>query len=239
MSEVLTLQNVTRTYHQADKSLEVLRGVNLELKAGEVVALVGPSGSGKTTLLQIAGLLDNPTSGQVMLAGLDMSKAGDSERTFARLKHIGFVYQFHHLLPEFSALENITLPQMMQGVRESEANQQSEALLAALGLAARASHRPAKLSGGEQQRVAVARAIAKRPAVLLCDEPTGALDVQTGIRVLEALMEVSTRFCSTTLLVTHNADVARLGDRVVRFLDGGIRRIEINSGRAAPADLVW
>jgi len=223
MSEVLTLQNVTRTYHQADKSLEVLRGVNLELKAGEVVALVGPSGSGKTTLLQIAGLLDNPTSGQVMLAGLDMSKAGDSERTFARLKHIGFVYQFHHLLPEFSALENITLPQMMQGVRESEANQQSEALLAALGLAARASHRPAKLSGGEQQRVAIARALAGHPALLLADEPTGNLDQHTAEEVFSLLMKLARKQKLAALIATHNMDLARRMDRMVRLEDGVLK----------------
>jgi len=223
MSEVLTLQNVTRTYHQADKSLEVLRGVNLELKAGEVVALVGPSGSGKTTLLQIAGLLDNPTSGQVMLAGLDMSKAGDSERTFARLKHIGFVYQFHHLLPEFSALENITLPQMMQGVRESEANQQSEALLAALGLAARASHRPAKLSGGEQQRVAIARALAGHPALLLADEPTGNLDQHTAEEVFSLLMKLARKQKLAALIATHNLDLARRMDRMVRLEDGVLK----------------
>ncbi len=223
MSEVLKLKHITRTYHQADKTLEVLRGVNLELKAGEVVALVGPSGSGKSTLLQIAGLLDNPTSGQVLLAGLDMSKAGDSERTFARLKHIGFVYQFHHLLPEFSALENITLPQMMQGVRESEANQQSEMLLATLGLSQRASHRPAKLSGGEQQRVAIARALAGQPALLLADEPTGNLDQHTAEEVFSLLMKLARERKLAALIATHNLDLARRMDRMVRLEDGVLK----------------
>ncbi|MDX2113186.1 MAG: ABC transporter ATP-binding protein [Alphaproteobacteria bacterium] len=223
MSEVLKLKHITRTYHQADKTLEVLRGVNLELKAGEVVALVGPSGSGKSTLLQIAGLLDNPTSGQVMLAGLDMSKASDGERTAARLKHIGFVYQFHHLLPEFSALENITLPQMMQGVRESEANQQSEMLLATLGLSQRASHRPAKLSGGEQQRVAIARALAGQPALLLADEPTGNLDQHTAEEVFSLLMKLAHERKLAALIATHNLDLARRMDRMVRLEDGVLK----------------
>ncbi len=223
MSEVLKLKHITRTYHQADKTLEVLRGVNLELKAGEVVALVGPSGSGKSTLLQIAGLLDNPTSGQVLLAGLDMSKASDADRTAARLKHIGFVYQFHHLLPEFSALENITLPQMMQGMRESEANQQSEALLATLGLSQRASHRPAKLSGGEQQRVAIARALAGQPALLLADEPTGNLDQHTAEEVFSLLMKLARERKLAALIATHNLDLARRMDRMVRLEDGVLK----------------
>jgi putative ABC transport system ATP-binding protein len=158
----------------------------------------------------------------------------DRDLTRYRRQHVGFIFQFYNLIPSLTARENVEL------VNEIAENPMPAAeALDLVGLGDRLDHFPAQLSGGEQQRVAVARAIAKRPAVLLCDEPTGALDVQTGIRVLEALMEVSTRFCSTTLLVTHNADVARLGDRVVRFLDGGIRRIEINSGRAAPADLVW
>ncbi|MCE2927725.1 MAG: ABC transporter ATP-binding protein [Rickettsiales bacterium] len=223
MNSVLGLRHVVKEFEQAEKTLQVLRGVDLELKAGEVVALVGPSGSGKTTLLQIAGLLDNPTSGEVMIAGHDLSKAGDRERTDARLKHIGFVYQFHHLLPEFSALENIALPQMMQHKKEQDAIQKSQSLLAALGLADRTTHRPAKLSGGEQQRVAIARALANDPALLLADEPTGNLDQHTAEEVFAMLMKLAKERKLAALVATHNLDLARRMDRIVRLEDGMLK----------------
>jgi putative ABC transport system ATP-binding protein len=211
-----------------------LRDIDLDIAEGEMLVLLGPSGSGKSTLLNILGGLDRATSGDVAFRDRSLTAMADEELTRYRRQHVGFIFQFYNLIPSLTARENVEL------VNEIAVNPMPAAeALELVGLGDRLDHFPAQLSGGEQQRVAVARAIAKRPAVLLCDEPTGALDVRTGVRVLEALMEVSSRVSSTTLLVTHNADVARLGNRVIRFLDGGVRRIETNSGRAAPDDLVW
>jgi len=234
MAPTFSLRKVGKRYGDGPAAIHALRDVDLDVAQGERLVLLGPSGSGKSTLLNILGGLDRATSGEVRFRETSLTAMPDRDLTRYRRQHVGFIFQFYNLIPSLTARENVEL------VNEIAENPMPAAeALDLVGLGDRLDHFPAQLSGGEQQRVAVARAIAKRPAVLLCDEPTGALDVQTGIRVLEALMEVSTRFCSTTLLVTHNADVARLGDRVVRFLDGGIRRIEINSGRAAPADLVW
>ena len=223
MSNILSLHNITRRFEQGGASLDVLNGVNLELKSGEVVALVGPSGSGKSTLLQLAGLLDTPTSGSITIADDDMSVASDKIRTLARRKHIGFVYQFHHLLPEFSALENVVLPQMMAEVSEANAQQKAQELLTTLGLKSRVSHRPGKLSGGEQQRVAIARALANDPKLLLADEPTGNLDSHTAEEVFTLLMRLAKEKNLAALVATHNMDLAKRMDRVVSLQDGKLR----------------
>jgi len=234
MPPTFSLSKVGRRYGEGPAAVHALRDVDLDVAEGELLILLGPSGSGKSTLLNILGGLDRATSGNITFRNSSLSAMPDDELTRYRRKQVGFIFQFYNLIPSLTARENVEL------VNEIAENPMAAAeALDLVGLGDRLDHFPAQLSGGEQQRVAVARAIAKRPAVLLCDEPTGALDVRTGIRVLEALVEVSTRFRSTTLLVTHNADVARLGDRVVRFLDGGIRQIETNTGRAAPAELIW
>lgn len=218
---ILNLRGITKTYSRdLAKPVEVLRGVDLTLAAGELVALVAPSGAGKSTLLHIAGLLDTPDSGSLMLAGQEMATARDRPRTQARRRDIGFVYQFHHLLPEFTALENITLPQRANGVAKSEAETRARDLLAKVGLADRAGHRPAEISGGEQQRVAFCRALANAPRLLLADEPTGNLDTQTAEIVFEMLINLVRQTGLTALVATHNTALAERMDRVVR-LDGG------------------
>jgi putative ABC transport system ATP-binding protein len=228
------LHKLGKRYGEGSAAVHALREVDLDIMEGELLVLLGPSGSGKSTLLNILGGLDRPTSGEVSFRGESLTAMTDQALTRYRRKHVGFVSQFYNLIPSLTARENVEL------VNEIADDPMPAAeALGLVGLADRLDHFPAQLSGGEQQRVAVARAIAKRPAILLCDEPTGALDVRTGVRVLEALVEVNKRFGSTTLVVTHNADVARLGDRVVRFLDGNIRQVEANSRRAAPAELVW
>lgn len=234
MTPTFSLRKVGKRYGDGPATIHALRDIDLDIAEGEMLVLLGPSGSGKSTLLNILGGLDRATSGDVAFRDRSLTAMADEELTRYRRQHVGFIFQFYNLIPSLTARENVEL------VNEIAVNPMPAAeALELVGLGDRLDHFPAQLSGGEQQRVAVARAIAKRPAVLLCDEPTGALDVRTGVRVLEALMEVSSRFSSTTLLVTHNADVARLGNRVIRFLDGGIRRIETNSGRAAPDALVW
>jgi lipoprotein-releasing system ATP-binding protein len=218
---VLELKNITRTYEQAGAALTVLSSLNLAVKKGEVVALVGQSGSGKTTLLQIAGLLDNPTSGEVIISGEDVSRASDKKRTELRRKNIGFIYQFHHLLPEFSALENVVIPQLIAGVSRKVAEERAKELLSSLGLAERFSHRPARLSGGEQQRVAIARALANSPAIILADEPTGNLDPRTADSVFAMFMDMAKKTGQAALVATHNIELARRMDRIVH-LEGGI-----------------
>ncbi len=218
----LTLAGVTRGFKEGKGRIEVLRGVDLEIGGGEIVALVGPSGSGKSTLLHIAGLLERADTGRVVLAGRDASKASDGERTRLRRDHLGFVYQFHHLLPEFSAEENVTLPGMIAGRARSEARTRARELLAMVGLAERATHRPAELSGGEQQRVAIARALANRPALLLADEPTGNLDPGTADQVFRVLIEVVKNTGRAALVATHNPDLAARMDRVVTLVDGHV-----------------
>ncbi|MEQ1705325.1 MAG: ABC transporter ATP-binding protein [Rickettsiales bacterium] len=217
----LNLTSITKIYQQAESTLTVLNNLNLEVKKGEVVALVGQSGSGKTTLLQIAGLLDNPTGGEVKINGEDLSSAGDKKRTLTRQKNIGFIYQFHHLLPEFTALENVVLPQMIAGVSRAEAEEKAENLLGQLGLSGRLNHRPAKLSGGEQQRVAVARAMANNPALVLADEPTGNLDPKTAENVFSMFMKLAKDSGQSALVATHNMELARRMDRIVH-LEGGV-----------------
>ncbi|MEM7498841.1 MAG: ABC transporter ATP-binding protein [Pseudomonadota bacterium] len=216
----LELSGIARGYGPAGRRLEVLRGADLRLMPGEAVALVAPSGAGKSTLLQIAGLLDTPDGGAVRIAGRDLTGADDSARTMARARMIGFVYQFHHLLPEFSAEENVVLPQMAAGSAPGPASERALELLGRVGLAERAGHRPAELSGGEQQRVAICRALANAPRVLLADEPTGNLDPETADRVFDMLLTLVRETGLAALVATHNHALAARMDRIVR-LDGG------------------
>ncbi|HLZ65174.1 MAG TPA: ABC transporter ATP-binding protein [Aliidongia sp.] len=216
----LHLIDIQRTYQQAGEALPVLCGASLTLEPGEIVALVGPSGAGKSTLLHVAGLLERPNGGQVWLEGRDCGRMGDAERTAMRRGTIGFVYQFHHLLPEFSAVENVMLPQMIAGLSKAESRARAMELLAMVGLSQRASHRPAKLSGGEQQRVAIVRALANAPRVLIGDEPTGNLDHHTADDVMNALVAIVRNVGLAALIATHNLDLARRMDRIVALEDG-------------------
>jgi lipoprotein-releasing system ATP-binding protein len=218
--DALALKNLRKTFHQGRSDLHVLNGAALSVRGGEMVALVGPSGSGKSTLMHIAGLLERPDAGQVVVKGQDVSKAGDGERTRVRRGQIGFVYQHHHLLPEFSARENVVLPQMIAGTSRRNARSRAGELLELVGLAERMDHRPAELSGGEQQRVAIARALANRPAVLLADEPTGNLDPHTSDRVFDALTTIVREAGVAALVATHNLDLAGQMDRTLRLQDG-------------------
>jgi lipoprotein-releasing system ATP-binding protein len=221
----LELRGVRRVFKQAGTELQVLNGVDLALQPGEVVALVGPSGAGKSTLLHLAGLLERPNGGTVVIGGEDCSNLSDERRTLLRRSDIGFVYQFHHLLPEFSALENVMLPQMIAGVPRSRARARAAALLDQVGLAPRAHHRPARLSGGEQQRVAIVRALANDPSLLLGDEPTGNLDHATGESVLNTLLDLVRRTGLAALIATHNLDLAHRLDRVVALDEGKLKAI--------------
>jgi lipoprotein-releasing system ATP-binding protein len=216
----LELRGVTRTFEQGHARLEVLTGVDLTVRPGEVVALIGPSGSGKSTLLHIAGLLERPTSGEILLAGRSCGRLNDRERTALRRDHLGFVYQFHQLLPEFSALENIVLPQLIAGVPRAEAAEEARRLLDAVGLSQRLTHRPSQLSGGEQQRVAIARALANHPHLILADEPTGNLDPRTARMVFDRLLSVVRGEQRAALIATHNLDLATHMDRVVLLRNG-------------------
>ncbi len=216
----LELRGVVRRYHQAVEDLEILSGVDFRIERGEMVALVGPSGSGKSTLLHIAGLLEQPTEGQVLFEGRDCGPLSDAQRTRIRRDGIGFVYQSHHLLPEFTALENVMVPQMIAGLDKGEAMDRARQLLDLVGLADRVDHRPARLSGGEQQRVAIVRAIANVPAVMLADEPTGNLDPQTSSEVFGQLRRIVEATRIAALVATHNLDLARRMDRIVT-LEGG------------------
>lgn len=219
-SPVIRLAGLTRSFEQGGERIEVLRGVNLQVAPGEIVALLGPSGSGKSTLLQAVGLLEGGFGGEIDIAGVDAAKLSGDERTALRRDRIGFVYQFHHLLPDFTALENVVLPQLVAGMARGAAEERARELLSALGLAERLDHRPSKLSGGEQQRVAVARALANRPALVLADEPTGNLDERTSDRVLEQFLELVRGTGSAALVATHNERLAARMDRVVRLHDG-------------------
>jgi len=219
----LELRGVRRVFKQAGTELRVLNGVDLSLREGEIVALVGPSGAGKSTLLHVAGLLERPDGGAVMIDGEDCGGLSDERRTLLRRSEIGFVYQFHHLLPEFSALENVMLPQMIAGLARGRAREKARGLLAQVGLAPRAGHRPARLSGGEQQRVAIVRALANDPKILLGDEPTGNLDHATGESVLATLLDLVRHSGLAGLIATHNLDLAHRLDRVVVLEDGHLK----------------
>ncbi|MBL8692307.1 MAG: ABC transporter ATP-binding protein [Rhodospirillaceae bacterium] len=221
MSEpTLALRGVTRVFRQGERQLKVLRGIDLTLTRGELVALVGPSGAGKSTLLHIAGLLERPDGGSVEVGGIACSTLSDSDRTRIRRDTVGFVYQFHHLLPEFSALENVMLPQLIAGLSKREARERAHQLLGMVGLAERASHRPGRLSGGEQQRVAIVRAIANVPRVLLADEPTGNLDPTTAEGVFIQLQKLVKATGLSALIATHNLELAGRMDRVLELKDG-------------------
>jgi len=217
----LVLTGVHRHYGEGDKIVRVLEAANLTVESGEMVALVAPSGAGKSTLLHISGLLESPQSGEVEIIGIKTSKLSDRGRTQLRRSTVGYVYQFHHLLPEFTALENVSIPQLIAGKSPAEADKRSMELLDLLGVAPRASHRPAELSGGEQQRVAIARAAANHPKVILADEPTGNLDPETSDLVFAALTNLIKNEGAAALIVTHNHDLARRADRIVT-LKGGL-----------------
>lgn len=223
---ILTLTGITKAYNTGKPNeVTVLQGTDLTVQKGEVVALVAPSGAGKSTLLHIAGLLDTPDAGTVAIAGRDMTKLSDRKRTAVRRNDVGFIYQFHHLLPEFTALENIVLPQLANGVSERDAITRAQDLLARVGIAERGDHRPAALSGGEQQRVAFCRALANKPQLLLADEPTGNLDPDTSDRVFDALMELVRGTGLAAVIATHNLDLAARMDRMVRMNAGTLESL--------------
>jgi lipoprotein-releasing system ATP-binding protein len=219
----LELVGVKRVFRQGGVELAVLDGIDLVLRPGELVALVGPSGAGKSTLLHVAGLLERPTAGDVRIAGQECGALSDDRRTQLRRSTLGFVYQFHHLLPEFSALENVMIPQMIAGVARSTARDKAAGLLRRVGLGERLGHRPARLSGGEQQRVAIVRALANDPKVLLADEPTGNLDHATADGVMTTLIDITRATDLAALIATHNLDLARRLDRIVALEDGKLR----------------
>ena len=231
---VFEARGLTKVYHMGDVEVHALRGVDFDLHARELVVLLGPSGSGKSTLLNILGGLDMPTSGRVSYQGRDLTAADERQLTDYRRRHVGFVFQFYNLIPSLTARENVALVTEIVG----EFLPPEEAL-ALVDLGDRMDHFPAQLSGGEQQRVAIARAIAKRPAVLLCDEPTGALDVHTGLVVLEAIERVNRELGTATVVITHNAVIATMADRVVRLSDGRVAAIEHNEHKRAPQELSW
>jgi putative ABC transport system ATP-binding protein len=234
LDPVLSLQAVTKVYRMGEVEVHALRGVDFALLPGEFLVLLGPSGSGKSTLLNILGGLDVPTSGRLLFGTRELTGASRDELTEFRRAHVGFVFQFYNLIPSLTARENVALVTEI-----ARAPMPPEAALGLVGLAARADHFPAQLSGGEQQRVAIARAIAKQPAVLLCDEPTGALDVATGRLVLEALARTNADLGTATAVITHNAAIADMADRVVTLGDGRIVGERRNAARVAPSQLAW
>ena len=220
---VLELASIKKRFSKGSSNkIEVLKGVNLQLFPGEIVALVAPSGAGKSTLLQIAGLLDKPLSGKIFIDGQEIQNESDNQLTMIRRREIGFVYQFHHLLPEFSSRENIDLPQLSNGVPSKDAQRRSNELLDLVNLANRSDHRPAELSGGEQQRIAICRALANKPKIILADEPTGNLDQNTTLSVFESLLKIVKKTNLAALIATHNLDLAKRMDRVVELIDGKI-----------------
>src|SRR5215510_704608 len=219
---LLYLHGIDRFYRQGETKLEILKGAELALWSGQSIALVGPSGAGKSTLLHVAGLLEHPDAGEVYIDKVATSRLSDGERTRIRRIEIGFVYQFHHLLPEFSALENVMLPQMIRGLARNEARRRAEELLAYLGLRDRVTHRPSELSGGEQQRVAIARAVANAPRILLADEPTGNLDPHTAEHVFNALTQLIQASGLAAIVATHNMDIAGRMDRRVTLREGHV-----------------
>lgn len=217
---VLELEGVWHEFRSGDRKLEVLRGVNLRLSPGEVTGLVGPSGSGKSTLLHIAGLLEPPSRGQVTVGGRDALRLSDRQRTYIRRTELGFVYQFHHLLPELNAIDNVAAPLMLNGVSRKQARERAQGLLSLMNLEGRDHHRPGQMSGGEQQRVAIARSLANQPKTLIADEPTGNLDPDTSNRVFRALQDISKRENVAVLVATHNVELCKLMDRVLTLESG-------------------
>lgn len=231
---VFQAHGLTKVYHMGEVEVHALRGIDLDLFSGEFVVLLGPSGSGKSTLLNILGGLDTPTGGRVMYGERELTRYDDAELTAYRREHVGFVFQFYNLIPSLTARENVAL------VTDIAQNPMTpEEALRLVDLGERMNHFPAQLSGGEQQRVAIARAVAKRPAVLLCDEPTGALDVATGIKVLEVIARVNREIGTTTVVITHNVVIAGMADRVIHLSNGLIQSEERNAARVAPGQLSW
>jgi putative ABC transport system ATP-binding protein len=231
---VFAARAITKTYHMGEVTVEALRGVDFDVASGEFVVLLGPSGSGKSTLLNILGGLDIPTSGEVIYKDHNLTTAGEAALTEYRRTHVGFVFQFYNLIPSLTARENVALVTEIV-----ERPMPPDQALAMVGLQHRLDHFPAQLSGGEQQRVAIARAIAKRPDVLLCDEPTGALDITTGIVVLEAIERVNRELGTATVVITHNAAIASMADRVVRLSDGRIAGVDVNRIKASAREIAW
>jgi len=231
---IFTAVGLTKTYVLGEVEVQALRGLDLEIWPGEVVVLLGPSGSGKSTLLNIMGGLDRPTAGTLLFKELELSALDEHGLTAYRRDHVGFVFQFYNLVPSLTAYENVALVTEI-----ADHPMRPEKALALVGLEARQDHFPAQLSGGEQQRVAIARAIAKRPEVLLCDEPTGALDSKTGVRVIEALLAINAQIATTTLIITHNAAIQDVADRVLSFADGRVSAVRRNATRRAAAEISW
>jgi putative ABC transport system ATP-binding protein len=231
---LLRAQQLTKVYRTGDVDVFALRGVDLQLWRGEMVVLLGPSGSGKSTLLNILGGLDQATSGKAWFGALDLTTCSERQLTRFRREHVGFIFQFYNLIPSLTAWENVALVTEI-----SPAPMEPEEALAMVGLQDRMSHFPAQMSGGEQQRVAIARAIAKRPEIMLCDEPTGALDSKTGVLVLEALSRINRELGTTMAIITHNASIRQIADRVVSFKDGAISEAIVNERRLEPAEVSW
>lgn len=231
---VLQARQLTKVYPMGEISVHALRGVDIDFYRGELVVLLGPSGSGKSTLLNILGGLDTPSAGSVSYRDHDLTQASEQELTRYRRGHVGFVFQFYNLIPSLTARENV---QLVTDIADDPMS--AEDALSLVGLRERMDHFPAQMSGGEQQRVAIARAIVKRPDLLLCDEPTGALDFQTGVLVLEVLERVNRELGTTTVVITHNVAIARMADRVIRFTNGRVASTETNSTKASPRDLAW
>lgn len=231
---VLRTEGITKVYHSGEVAVHALRGIDFALHAHEVVVLLGASGSGKSTLLNILGGLDRPTSGRIFHEQRELTSLSDTDLTEFRRRHVGFVFQFYNLVPSLTARENVALVTEI-----SDTPMRPEEALERVGLSGRMDHFPSQLSGGEQQRVSIARAIAKRPQILLCDEPTGALDSKTGITVLEAILEVNRSLGTTTALITHNVAIRRIADRVVYMADGAITQVEENPARVAPSEVSW
>ena len=231
---IFTAVGLTKTYVLGEVEVQALRGLDLEIWPGEVVVLLGPSGSGKSTLLNIMGGLDRPTAGTLLFKELELSALDEHGLTAYRRDHVGFVFQFYNLVPSLTAYENVALVTEI-----ADHPMRPEDALTLVGLEARQDHFPAQLSGGEQQRVAIARAIAKRPEVLLCDEPTGALDSKTGVRVIEALLAINAQIATTTLIITHNAAIQDVADRVLSFADGRVSAVRRNATRRAAAEISW
>jgi putative ABC transport system ATP-binding protein len=234
LTPVFDVRELAKVYHMGEVEIHALRQVSLVLYEGHFVVLLGPSGSGKSTLLNILGGLDVPTSGRVLYRDMDLTQADEAALTAYRRRHVGFVFQFYNLIPSLTAAENVALVTEI-----SERPMAPEEALRLVNLEPRSNHFPAQLSGGEQQRVAIARAIAKRPAVLLCDEPTGALDISTGVVVLEALARVNAELGTTTIVITHNAAIAAMADRVVRLADGRVTAVEERTDKRPPSELSW
>lgn len=218
----LSGQNIHKSYTEGGKTLEVLRGINFEIKSGEIIAIMGPSGAGKSTLLHILGLMDEPTDGNLAVLGWTANRMNDQEKDNLRNKYIGFLFQFHYLLPDFTLLENTALPLRIQGFKDSHAKDISTELLEAVGLKERMSHFPSQVSGGEQQRAALARAMVHKPALLICDEPTGNLDLERGEEIRDLIWRIARSKGSTVLVATHNPDIAKNADRIIKIVDGKI-----------------